>query len=125
MVDVRLRALLVVNPAAGHRTAGLLSAVAQPPPEHRPPPDLARRAIAERYDACIVAGGDGTVAPAAAALIDTDVTLGILPFGSFMNIAHGLGIPLVPIDAAAVIARRTVHRADVGDVHGSLFWETA
>jgi diacylglycerol kinase family enzyme len=140
MVESRLRALLVVNPAAGHRTAGptdleeaisVLRAagftieIAETAAEHPTSADLARRAIAERYDACIVAGGDGTVQPAAAALIDTDVILGILPFGSFMNIAHGLGIPLAPIDAAAVIAKRNVHRADVGEVHGSLFFETA
>jgi diacylglycerol kinase family enzyme len=130
----------VVNPAAGQRTAGpgdldqaiavlreagFAIEVAETAEEHPTSADLARRAIAERFDACIVAGGDGTVAPAAAALIDTDVTLGILPFGSFMNIAHGLGIPLTPIDAAAVIAKRNVHRADVGEVHGSLFFETA
>ena len=140
MVEVRLRALLVVNPAAGHRTAGpddLERAVsilrdagfaielAETAPEHPTSADLARRAVEERYDACIVAGGDGTVQPAAAALIDTEVTLGILPFGSFMNIAHGLGIPLTPIDAATLIAKRNVHRADVGEVHGSLFFETA
>jgi diacylglycerol kinase (ATP) len=140
MVEAILRALLVVNPAAGHRTAGpgdldqaisvlrdagFAIEVAETAAEHPTSADLARRAVAERFDACIVAGGDGTVAPAAAALIDTDVTLGILPFGSFMNIAHGLGIPLTPIDAAAVIARRSVHRADVGEVHGSLFFETA
>jgi diacylglycerol kinase family enzyme len=130
----------VVNPAAGHRTAGpndldeatavLRSAGfaierAETASDHPTSADLARRAVAERYDACIVAGGDGTVAPAAAALIDTDVVLGILPFGSFMNIAHGLGLPLTPIDAAAVIAKRNVHHADVGEVHGALFFETA
>ncbi len=135
-----MRALLVVNPSAGHRTAGpddLEQAVqvirdagfivdrAQTAPDHPDSGDLARRAIAERYDACIVAGGDGTVQPAAAALVDTDVVLGILPFGSFMNIAHGLGIPLTPLDAAAVIAKQNVHRADVGEVHGKLFFETA
>ena len=130
----------MVNPAAGRRTAGptdleeaiavlrdagFAIEVAETAPEHPTSADLARRAIAERFDVCIVAGGDGTVAPAAAALIDTDVTLGILPFGSFMNIAHGLGVPLVPLDAAAVIAKRNVHRCDVGEVHGSLFFETA
>jgi diacylglycerol kinase family enzyme len=135
-----MRALLVVNPAAGHRTAGpndLDEAVAilndagfviqrvETAPEHPTSADLAHRAVAERYDACIVAGGDGTVAPAAAALIDTDVVLGILPFGSFMNIAHGLGLPLTPIDAAGLIAKRIVHRADVGEVRGALFFETA
>ena len=135
-----MRALLIVNPFAGHRTAGpddLEQAVGiirdagfvvecvETAPEHPNSADLARRAIAERYDACIVAGGDGTVQPTAAALLDSEVVLGILPFGSFMNIAHGLGIPLTPLDAAAVIAKQKVHRADVGEVHGALFFETA
>jgi len=49
----------------------------------------------------IVAGGDGTVAPAATVLLETKVTLGILPFGSYMNIANGLGLPLKPIERPA------------------------
>jgi len=62
--------------------------------------------------------------PAAIALLETDVTLGILPFGSYMNIANGLGIPLKPIDAARVIAERKVKRSDVGEVAGKVFFET-
>ena len=134
-----MRALLVVNPAAGKRTAGpddLEKAVALlreadfmieqvETTQELGSAELARRAIREKFDVCIVAGGDGTVAPAAAVLMDTAVVLGILPFGSFMNIANGLGIPLVPLDAARVIARRSVHRADVGEVNGALFFETA
>lgn len=134
-----MRALFVVNPAAGHRTAGpedldRCAAIlrqagftlehVETDPDHGSA-DAARRAIAERFDACIVAGGDGTVAPAAAELVGTDVILGILPFGSFMNIAHGLGLPLAPTDAATVIARRSARTADVGEVHGRLFFETA
>jgi diacylglycerol kinase (ATP) len=87
--------------------------------------DLARRAITESYPICIVAGGDGTVAPAAAALLDTPVILGILPFGSVMNIAHGLGIPLEPLKAAEVITRRHMQKADAADVNGKVFFETA
>jgi diacylglycerol kinase family enzyme len=64
------------------------------------------------------------VAPAATALLETEVTLGILPFGSYMNIANGLGIPLKPIDAARVIAERKVKRSDVGEVAGKVFFET-
>ena len=135
-----MRALLIVNPSAGKRTAGpddLEQSIAiireagfqvervETAPEHPSSADLARRAIAEGFEVCIVAGGDGTVQPAAAALLDTAVVLGILPFGSFMNIAHGLGIPLTPLDAAAVIAKKKVHRADVGEVHGAVFFETA
>jgi YegS/Rv2252/BmrU family lipid kinase len=135
-----MRALVVVNPSAGRRTAGphdLEEAVsilrasgfdiecAETAPEHPTSADLAKRAVDERFDACIVAGGDGTVAPAAAVLLETEVILGILPFGSFMNIAHGLGLPMRPVDAARTIARKRVRRADVGEVHGKLFFETA
>lgn len=135
-----VRALLVVNPAAGQRTAapgdldravavlrdaGFRLVRADTASDGPTSADLARRAIAEGYDACIVAGGDGTVAPAARALLGTDIVLGILPFGSFMNIAHGIGLPLAPIDAAAVIARRRPRQIDAGAVNEAIFFETA
>ena len=86
--------------------------------------DLAASAKREGYPLVIVAGGDGTVAPAAIELLDSEVTLGILPFGSWMNIANGLGIPLRPIDAARVIAERRTKRCDVGEVGEKTFFET-
>jgi diacylglycerol kinase (ATP) len=86
--------------------------------------DLARRAMDEGHEACIVAGGDGTVAPAAAVLLGPETVLGILPFGSVMNIAHGLGLPLTPIDAARRIAAKRVHRVDAGEVNAEIFFET-
>jgi YegS/Rv2252/BmrU family lipid kinase len=135
-----VRALLVVNPAAGHRTvadgdlekvrallagAGFVLEERVTDAERPTATDLAARAVSERYDACIVAGGDGTVQQAAGALVGSDVVLGILPFGTHMNIAHGLGLPLTPIDAARVIARGDVHGADAGVVHGQIFFEIA
>lgn len=137
---LRQRAILIVNPAAGERhakpgdlerctsilrEAGFDLDVVETAAESPTSADLARRAIEERYDACIVAGGDGTVAPAAATLLDTQVVLGILPFGSVMNIAHGLGLPLEPVKAADVIARRQVRYADAAAVNGKIFFETA
>jgi diacylglycerol kinase (ATP) len=133
------RALLIVNPAAGKRHAEdgdlaecvrLLTAAGfdidlrETGPEGPSSADLAKAGVAEGFGVVIVAGGDGTVAPAAIALLETQVTLGILPFGSFMNIANGLGIPLKPIDAARVIAERKVKRSDVGEVAGMVFLET-
>jgi len=133
------RALLIVNPAAGKRhaedgdlaecvrllvAAGFdidLRETGTPGPTSA---DLARTGVAEGFKVVMVAGGDGTVAPAAIALLETDVTLGILPFGSYMNIANGLGIPLKPIDAARVIAERKVKRSDVGEVGDKVFFET-
>jgi diacylglycerol kinase (ATP) len=136
------RAILVVNPTAGERRekrdpgdldrceailreAGFVIDRVETGAQSPTSADLARRAIEQGYEACIVAGGDGTVAPAAAALLDTTVVLGILPFGSVMNIAHGLGLPLEPVKAAQVIARRRIQRADAGEVRGKIFFETA
>ena len=81
----------------------------------------------EGFDACLVAGGDGTVQPAAGKLLGTGVTLGILPYGSFMNIANGLGIPLKADEAVDVIAARHVVKCDVGEAgeHEKVFYETA
>jgi diacylglycerol kinase (ATP) len=133
------RALLIVNPGAGKRhaadgdlaecvrlLAGAGFAIDRRDTGIDGPTsaELAKAAVAEGFPVVIVAGGDGTVAPAAIALIDTKTTLGILPFGSYMNVAHGLGIPLAPIDAARVIAERKVKRCDVGDVAGKIFFET-
>jgi YegS/Rv2252/BmrU family lipid kinase len=133
------RALLIVNPAAGKRTAkdgdlgecvrilvaaGFAIETRETGADGPTSADLAKAAIQEGFPSVIVAGGDGTVAPAAAALLETDVTLGILPFGSFMNVTNGLGIPLEPIDAARIIARKRKKRCDAGEVAGKVFFET-
>src|SRR5688572_11775616 len=134
--------MLVINPAAGERRedrdpgdlerceailrdAGFTLDRVETGAESPTSADLARRAVEEGYEACIVAGGDGTVAPAAAVLLDTPVVLGILPFGTVMNIARGLDLPLEPVKAAEAIARRRVQRADAGEVRGKIFFETA
>jgi diacylglycerol kinase (ATP) len=132
------RALLIVNPAAGKRTvkegdlqecvrllvgAGFEVETRETGTDSPTAADLAAAAKDQGYTSVIVAGGDGTVALAAAALLDSKVTLGILPFGSFMNIANGLGLPLEPIDAARVIAERKTRACDVGEVGSKVFFE--
>lgn len=73
---------------------------------------LAREAAAARD--VVVAGGDGTVALAAAGLAGTDATLGILARGSFNNVAHGFNVPLSLDAAVEVIARGTWTAMDMG-----------
>src|SRR5207247_1844445 len=138
-MSARERAVLIVNPAAGQRHAEdgdladcvrLLTAAGfdidrrQTGTEGPTSADLAKSALVDGFRVVLVAGGDGTVAPAAIAILGTDATLGILPFGTYMNIANGLGIPLRPIDAARGIAERKVKRSDVGEVAGKVFFET-
>ncbi len=62
----------------------------------------------------VVAGGDGTVGPVAEVLAGSDRALGILPMGSWNNIAHGLGIPMELEPALDVIGRGQVAQVDAG-----------
>jgi len=94
--------------------------------EHPTATELGLRAVEERHDAAIAAGGDGTAGGVARALVGTNVTLGIVPFGTFMNVARAIGIPRDdPAAAAAVIARSAPRAIDVGEVAGQLFFEAA
>ena len=134
------RALAIVNPAAGGGTAradveALLDLlrerfeiidVAETGLEHPTATELGLRAVSEGYDGAIAAGGDGTVGGVARALVGSDVTLGILPFGTFMNIARALEIPRDdPRAAAELIARSAMRKIDVGEVAGQVFFEAA
>ncbi len=84
------------------------------------PGAIAAEAVGSSHD-IVVAGGDGTVGPAAAAIASSGnraATLGIIPLGSFNNIARGSGIPLDPGQAIdLVLAGRSV-ALDAGAVWG-------
>src|SRR5579859_2160307 len=134
------RALAIVNPAAGRgeahtEVAGALELlrerfetvdVVETRVDHPTAAELGVHAVREGYDAAIAAGGDGTAGGVARALVGTHVTLGILPFGTFMNIARALDLPRDdPAAAAAIIARGRVRAIDVGEVGGELCFEAA
>jgi YegS/Rv2252/BmrU family lipid kinase len=134
------RALAIINPAAGRGTApadvdAMLELIrgrfetidtVETGLEHPTATELGERAVAEHYEVAIAAGGDGTVGGVARALVGQDVTLGILPFGTFMNIARALEIPRDDRRAAAeLIGGSTVREIDVGEVGGRVFFEAA
>jgi len=80
------------------------------------------RAVAERGDPLlIVGGGDGTIAAAASALVDTNTLLGILPLGTLNHFARDLGIPTALDDAAKLIAAKTERRVDVAEMNDRIF----
>ena len=82
---------------------------------------LAHRAIEDRCTTVVVGGGDGTVSRVAAALIDTETTLGVLPLGTFNHFAKDLKIPLDLEAAVANIFAGWVASVDVGEVNGRPF----
>jgi diacylglycerol kinase (ATP) len=125
--------LLLVNPTAGGKPAAPSPDEPPPTPEELrdllaagdrdvrlrtllrddEPGDLARSAVRDGLDVA-VAGGDGTVRPVAAALAGTGATLGVIPRGSWNNIATGWGLPAEERDATEVIRAGQVRQVDVG-----------
>ncbi len=78
-------------------------------------------AKAERPDVLVAAGGDGTLTAVAAALVDTEIVLGVLPLGTLNHFAKDLGIPLELEGAAGTIVAGRTTRIDVGEVNGRVF----
>jgi len=86
---------------------------------------LAQSAVAENYDLVVAAGGDGTVREVAEGLLDTHVPLGILPVGTFNNVARGLDIPTSLPEAIETILWGATRAMDVGMANGTPFFEAA
>jgi diacylglycerol kinase (ATP) len=90
----------------------------------------ARAAAKSDYQLVIAAGGDGTVESVAAGLIGTDCVMGIVPLGTYNNVATCLGIPKDLAEACALIASGSPSAIDAGQVtvRGSdkprIFFET-
>lgn len=125
--------LLLVNPTSGGKPVAPGGEADRPPPEamveelRKSDAEVALHVLAKGDDVgalagsaaadgrdVVVAGGDGTVRPAADALVATAATLGIVPLGSWNNIARGCGIPLEPAAALALIAAGEKRQVDVG-----------
>ena len=80
-----------------------------------------RAAVAEHPRMLIAAGGDGTISTAAAALAGTDITLGVLPFGTLNHFAKDLGIPLELEASVQNIVENNVIAVDVAEVNDRVF----
>src|SRR4029077_1967102 len=99
--EARRPILLIANPAAGGKPGGVNADEVLTPAqlleglrtggldvelhELREKDDavaLARKAASKGRDV-VVAGGDGTVGPVAAGLVDSDATLGVIALGTF------------------------------------------
>lgn len=73
----------------------------------------------------VLAGGDGTVNAALAALHRTGRSFGILPMGTANDFARTLGIPTDLEAAAAIVAAGHTRRIDVSTVNGHHFVNVA
>lgn len=80
--------------------------------------EQARLAMADGCEVVAAVGGDGTVNEVANALIGTDTTLAVIPFGTGNDYAKTLKIPVDSVAAARMAFEREAQLVDVGRVDG-------
>jgi len=81
---------------------------------------FAAEGAGQGYDAIVVAGGDGTVNEAAAALAFTSERVAVIPIGTANVLAAELGLPSRPEAIARTIVNgpeRSIHFGRLGDRH--------
>ena len=88
-------------------------------------PKMLAREVAAGTPRVVVAGGDGTLARAAAVLAGTSVALAVLPGGTLNHFARDHGIPLDPDEALTLARDGEVSTVDVGYVNDELFLNTS
>jgi diacylglycerol kinase family enzyme/molybdopterin converting factor small subunit len=70
--------------------------------------ELARRAVADGFDAMVVFSGDGTVNEAVNGLAGSEVALGVIPGGATNVFARVLGVPDDPVEATGLLISRAL-----------------
>ena len=84
-----------------------------------------KQAIEQGTKRILVAGGDGTIATAAALVANTDVELAILPGGTLNHFARDHNIPTDLGKAALIAGAGVVVGADIGYVNDCVFLNTS
>lgn len=82
---------------------------------------IGRAAARTDLDVLLVGGGDGTVSCAAAALMDAEMALAILPAGTMNLFARSLQIPLTLETAISTLAAGRLVSVDLATVNGTPF----
>lgn len=86
---------------------------------------FAQQAVGENVDYVIAVGGDGTINEVASGLVNTDVAMGILPFGSGNGLARSLNIPRKIEQAGQLILKGNICSIDVGRANDRYFFVLA
>jgi YegS/Rv2252/BmrU family lipid kinase len=77
---------------------------------------FSEEAVAGQVDLVSVFGGDGTTMQAAAALVGTEIPLGVIPGGTGNLLAGNLRIPTHPVRAARALLRGKAGPLDLGSM---------
>ena len=82
---------------------------------------LARKAVEQKANLVIAAGGDGTINEIIQGLAGSETALGVLPNGTVNVWAREAGIPLDDVGACGVLLNGQTSRIDLGYVNGRYF----
>lgn len=77
------------------------------------------------FTIAVAVGGDGTVNQVASILVNTDIALGIIPFGSGNGLARSLNIPMNTLGALEVLSKASISKIDSGVINGRPFFCTS
>ena len=129
--------LFIVNPKAGKKISGrLIETIKREFPagiyseiaiwkDRAHFEEIRQNLKAENFTDAVAVGGDGTVNQVASAVLNTGITLGIVPAGSGNGLARSLGLSMKPEDAIRQIATGKTTLIDSGTVNGIAFFCTA
>jgi YegS/Rv2252/BmrU family lipid kinase len=79
---------------------------------------LVQEAIARGVNSVIASGGDGTLSAVAAALMNTNIPLGVIPCGTANAFANALNLPTTIRDACAAIVANATQVVDMARCNG-------
>ncbi len=86
---------------------------------------LAKAAVKDQYDIVVAVGGDGTVNEVAKGVLNSNVIMGIVPFGSGNGLARTLKIPLNPVKAVKVFNNYSSIQIDSASLNNHFFFNMA
>lgn len=117
-MDHKLKLVVIYNPFSGRRKVKDLPAminyflkdsgydiIVWPTEKASDVITLTNKAVREKADIVVAAGGDGTVNQVAARLVNTDITLGIIPLGSGNGFARHFHIPMKTENAIRLLTK--------------------
>ena len=87
--------------------------------------DTVRAVVAAGAKRVLVSGGDGTIATAATALLDTPAELALLPAGTLNHFARDLGVSTEASEALKLAVEGDWRSVDIGVVNEHVFLNTS
>lgn len=135
---MKRRILFIVNPISGHHNKKAFPKKVLSCLDHSRYTDeitfteyaghaasLSQQAVNDGFDIIVAVGGDGTINEVSRAIIGTDVTMAIVPFGSGNGLARCLRLPLFQERAIAQINEFSTLRMDTALVNDCPFLSIA